>query len=85
MISIEVEADNVPPFYLLTCFSTANAYNHSRTHRVLAINYLVPLDFADHYGESLEMIRCVLSTRKPVDPQNHKNRTNCYIISNTIF
>ena len=33
MISIEVEADNALPFYLLVCLPTANAYNRSRTRR----------------------------------------------------
>lgn len=52
MISIEVEADNAPPFYLLACFPTVNAYNRLRMHRAVVINWLVLFDFARHYGKS---------------------------------
>lgn len=52
MISIEVEADNAPPFYLLACFPTVNAYNRLRMHRAVVINWLVLFDFVRHYGKS---------------------------------
>ena len=45
MISIEVEADNALPFYLLACLPTANAYNRLRTRRAAAINWLVVVLF----------------------------------------
>lgn len=67
MISIEVEADNAPPFYLLACFATANAYNRSRTHRGSTIDRLVLFDFVRRYGKSLRNFSPAFDQVLPLD------------------